>query len=73
MEFKKLSMNNSAGFEVNSIYPLYQEKNIINEIFPFLNDIRNDEGLYSMSALFERFEVSSSYVIGIYLLFKQYK
>ena len=62
MEFKKLSMNNSAGFEVNSIYPLYQEKNIINEIFPFLNDIRNDEGLYSMSALFERFEVFNDFI-----------
>ena len=62
MEFKKISMTNSAGFEVHSIYPLCQKNNIVNEIFPFLSDIRDDEGLYSMSALLERFDLFDDFI-----------
>lgn len=65
MEFKKLYMTNSAGFEIDSIYPVHQEKGILYKVFPFLQELRDKDGLVPMSDLSEKFDFFDGFLINM--------
>jgi len=57
MVFEKQSMTNSVGINIETIFPIYQEEDILLKTFPFLGRMSSKDGLYSIRELSEKFEI----------------
>lgn len=53
--FKKIVAKGLAGIEIETIYPYYEEENVVFRIFPSLRKKMDDEGLFYISDLLEDF------------------
>lgn len=53
--FKKIVAKGLAGIEIETIYPYYEEENVVFRIFPSLRNKMDDEGLFYISDLLEDF------------------
>lgn len=53
--FKRIEAKSLAGIEIETIYPYYEEENVVFRIFPSLRNKMDDEGLFYISDLLEEF------------------
>ena len=53
--FKKIEAKSLTGIEIETIYPYYEEENIVFKIFPSLRKIMDNEGLFYIKDLLEEF------------------
>ena len=53
--FKKIVAQSLAGFEIETRYPYYEEKNVVFRVFPSLRNKMDSEGLFYIHDLLEEF------------------
>jgi hypothetical protein len=55
--FKKITGESLAGIEIETSYPMYQSKNVVFDVFPYLRSKMDAEGLFDITDLLTEFSI----------------
>ena len=55
--FKKITGESLAGIEIETSYPMYESKNVLFDVFPYLRSKMDAEGLFDITDLLTEFSI----------------
>lgn len=55
--FKKITGESLAGIEIETSYPMYERKNVLFDVFPYLRSKMDAEGLFDITDLLTEFSI----------------
>ena len=55
--FKKITGESLVGIEIETSYPMYQSKNVVFDVFPYLRSKMDAEGLFDITDLLTEFSI----------------